>query len=105
MASSPIETDLTLPDDIQFNRLWRSCVAQAVRDLASENYEIAVESALWRDTPDFYTTCALAGIDAGWLSNEINQRLALKNPYRAVSLVRFAAALNLGLTGRTAPPE
>jgi ketosteroid isomerase-like protein len=110
MAISASQTALldmgpSLPDDRALTVLWRSCAAQAVRDLASTDAEIALDAAQWIFSDDFETVCDFAGVDSVWFLEEIQRRIAMKQPYRKFSLIKFAMAMNTSLTQREHPVD
>lgn len=86
------------PEEKSARTLWRSVVAQAIRDMGISDPEIALEAVQWLGTDDYEICCDLAGINARWLSREIGKVTGLKPIYRAVFLRKLAQIINSGLT-------
>lgn len=86
------------PEIRAMETMWRSVVAQAIRDLACQDVELALEAALWVGGEDFSEVCDLAGFDARWLENEIRAGLAMEEPYRKFHLIKLAGRLNTAMT-------
>ena len=78
----------------RLSALWRCVVAQAVRDMASEDAEIAYEAVRWIGSADMEDTADWAGLDPVWLENKIYECLAKPNPYRRHSLINLSRAIN-----------
>lgn len=88
------------PDTSPLKILWRSVVAQGIRDLVNYDPEIALESALWLGTLDFIECCDYAALDHRWVTNQIAEAVAHPEPYRTFFVVKLSRKINVTMMNR-----
>lgn len=95
-----VDSDDDSPETLNLRTLWRSVLAQGIRDLASTDTSLVLETWAWLGTDDWITVCDLAAFDHEWLEKEVRRICYLENPYRKHFLNELSAAVNIGLTQR-----